>query len=139
MKPVLGSGFITSRDRSAPAETAGVSDHAADAIASDVRVCYDQYLDTITRLAAASVGHNGAIYGCSTWVLYDPESTVAIVVLANRCELETADASTNASASLHGSSRVGSRRRWPPHAVPSMTHRRDTGPTTGRPEASLAR
>ena len=37
---------------------------------------------------AGFVGHNGAIYGYSTWVLYDPESAGAIVVLTNRGELQ---------------------------------------------------
>src|SRR5215217_780246 len=38
---------------------------------------------------AGFVGHNGAIYGYSTWVLYDPESKGSLVVLANRGELTT--------------------------------------------------
>ena len=38
---------------------------------------------------AGFVGHNGAIYGYSTWVLYDPESQGSLVVLANRGELTT--------------------------------------------------
>jgi D-alanyl-D-alanine carboxypeptidase len=38
---------------------------------------------------AGFVGHNGAIYGYSTWVLYDPESRGSLVVLANRGELTT--------------------------------------------------
>ena len=38
---------------------------------------------------AGFVGHNGAIYGYSTWVLYDPESKGSLVVLANRGELQT--------------------------------------------------
>jgi D-alanyl-D-alanine carboxypeptidase len=38
---------------------------------------------------AGFVGHNGAIYGYSTWVLYDPASKGSLVVLANRGELQT--------------------------------------------------
>ena len=38
---------------------------------------------------AGFVGHNGAIFGYSTWVLYDPESKGSLVVLANRGELQT--------------------------------------------------
>lgn len=38
---------------------------------------------------AGFVGHNGAIYGYSTWVLYDPQSQGSLVVLANRGELTT--------------------------------------------------
>jgi D-alanyl-D-alanine carboxypeptidase len=38
---------------------------------------------------AGFVGHNGAIYGYSTWVLYDPESQGSLVALANRGELQT--------------------------------------------------
>jgi D-alanyl-D-alanine carboxypeptidase len=38
---------------------------------------------------AGFIGHNGAIYGYSTWVLYDPDSKGSLVVLANRGELQT--------------------------------------------------
>jgi D-alanyl-D-alanine carboxypeptidase len=38
---------------------------------------------------AGFVGHNGAIYGYSTWVLHDPESKGSLAVLANRGELTT--------------------------------------------------
>lgn len=37
---------------------------------------------------AGFVGHNGAIYGYSTWVLYDPQSKGSLVVLTNRGELQ---------------------------------------------------
>ena len=37
---------------------------------------------------AGFIGHNGAIYGYSTWVLYDPESEGSLVVLTNRGELQ---------------------------------------------------
>ena len=36
---------------------------------------------------AGFIGHNGAIYGYSTWALYDPESQGSLVVLTNRGEL----------------------------------------------------
>ena len=38
---------------------------------------------------AGFVGHNGAVYGYSTWVLYDSESQGSLVVLANRGENTT--------------------------------------------------
>jgi D-alanyl-D-alanine carboxypeptidase len=38
---------------------------------------------------AGFVGHNGAVYGYSTWMLYDSESQGSLVVLANRGENTT--------------------------------------------------
>ncbi|MGH2583511.1 MAG: serine hydrolase domain-containing protein [Dehalococcoidia bacterium] len=35
------------------------------------------------------IGHNGAIFGYSTWVVYLPEEEATIVVLTNRAETET--------------------------------------------------
>jgi D-alanyl-D-alanine carboxypeptidase len=60
---------------------------------------------------AGFVGHNGAIYGYSTWVLYDPESRGALVVLANRGELQTEYAGRSPSFSSNGSTPAGSQRR----------------------------
>lgn len=46
-------------------------------------------------------GHNGAIFGYSTWMLYSPELNATLVVLANRGETETEFAGTIALDIAH--------------------------------------
>ncbi len=49
----------------------------------------------------ASMGHNGAIFGYSTWMLHSPEQDATLVVLANRGETETEFAGTIALDIAH--------------------------------------
>ncbi len=68
---------------------------------------------------AGFVGHNGAIYGYSTWVLYDPESKGSLVVLANRGEL------------TNGVCRADCRRHYRPALPRSRSRRRRRLPGRG--------